>query len=78
MSTDTDNNSEGCSICMQPFLRETLLPCNHSFCFLCTKGMALNQGHCGLCRAEIPEEFLVDPSPFIKDLQAKNEEKSNE
>ena len=39
-----------CSVCLQPFSNPVKLPCGHSFCFLCVKGVATNNHNCALCR----------------------------
>lgn len=53
-----------CAICLQPFVQPIQLPCSHTFCFLCAKGIALQGQPCALCRADIPVDLLTKPSKF--------------
>lgn len=53
-----------CAICLQPFVQPIQLPCSHTFCFLCAKGIALQRQPCALCRTVIPLDFLTKPGQF--------------
>lgn len=53
-----------CAICLQPCLQPVKLPCSHTFCFLCVKGIALQRRPCALCRTDIPPDFLTKPGMF--------------
>ncbi|XP_039260071.2 E3 ubiquitin-protein ligase rnf146-like [Styela clava] len=60
-----------CAICLQRFVQPIQLPCSHTFCFLCAKGIALQRQPCALCRTDIPADFLTKPGQF----QAKHRSK---
>lgn len=60
----TRNYTLDCAICMQPFVQPVQLPCSHTFCFLCAKGIALQGQPCALCRADIPVDLLTKPDQF--------------
>lgn len=47
-----------CSVCWcEPPVNAVRLECNHIFCFLCIKSVALATGRCALCRSEINADF---------------------
>jgi len=67
--------NEDCSICLQPCLYTIQLPCSHQFCFLCAKGFAMRSGVCALCRQPIPNNFIKDPTNYVKSsIQISNED----
>ncbi|MFH4974067.1 hypothetical protein AB6A40_000776 [Gnathostoma spinigerum] len=59
---EEDTTSEQCPICFCEFSVKTTLPsCQHSFCFLCIKGVALRHGTCPICRTCIPRRLFRNP-----------------
>lgn len=66
-----------CAICLQPFIQPVQLPCSHTFCFLCAKGIALQRRPCALCRSVIPQSFLSSPGLFLADESKLKVEKSS-
>ncbi|XP_014368885.2 E3 ubiquitin-protein ligase RNF146-A isoform X1 [Papilio machaon] len=50
-----------CAVCLQKYDHPTKLPCGHIFCFLCTKGIALQNKTCAMCRNVIPNDYLNNP-----------------
>jgi hypothetical protein len=54
-------------VCLQSCTQPVKLPCSHVFCFLCLKGIALQNGRCALCRTGIPRDFLNDPDVLLLD-----------
>ncbi|XP_010880689.1 E3 ubiquitin-protein ligase rnf146 [Esox lucius] len=51
-----------CAICLQTCVHPVRLPCRHVFCFLCVKGASWHSKRCALCRQEVPEDFLENPT----------------
>lgn len=48
-----------CSVCLDPPVHPVDLPCGHTFCYLCAKGLnASDTPNCSLCRAPIPRGYL--------------------
>ncbi|VDI52870.1 E3 ubiquitin-protein ligase RNF146 [Mytilus galloprovincialis] len=47
-----------CAVCLEQYTYPVLLPCKHSFCYLCVKGL---NGRCALCRGDIPPDYLRNP-----------------
>ena len=70
---------ENCAVCLQPCLHPVKLNCNHIFCFLCVKGVALQSKRCPMCRREIPREYFDNPN-LLKPLepQPKKEEQDDD
>lgn len=62
----TVEEQEDCAVCLQPHLYCIELPCHHLFCFLCAKGFYIRSKSCALCRAPIPDDFIKDPSNYVK------------
>ncbi|CAF1106276.1 unnamed protein product [Rotaria sp. Silwood1] len=58
-----------CSICLQPFINPVKLPCGHSFCFLCVKGIANVSHNCALCRKPFPRELIDKPNVLALELR---------
>jgi len=58
-----------CPICLQTCVHPVELPCSHIFCFLCIKGVFI-QDHstrrCAICRQSIPNDVLRNPR--LKDV----------
>jgi len=61
-----------CPICQGAPVFSVELPCNHTFCYLCIKGVAQKEPEpkCALCRRDIP--LAVLHQPIIKDDSAFN------
>ncbi|KRX80651.1 E3 ubiquitin-protein ligase [Trichinella sp. T6] len=61
-----------CCICYEDVpLYPVVLPCQHSYCFLCIKGTALNNGFlCPLCRRQFSADYFLKPK-LLQDLAAK-------
>ncbi len=65
-----------CSVCLQPFINPVKLPCGHSFCFLCVKGVANVSHNCALCRYQSIKKMLfffcknssISRKPFSREL----------
>eukprot|EP00095_Tigriopus_kingsejongensis_P008297 snap_masked-scaffold948_size77650-processed-gene-0.6 protein:Tk08297 transcript:snap_masked-scaffold948_size77650-processed-gene-0.6-mRNA-1 annotation:"e3 ubiquitin-protein ligase rnf146" len=56
------SNSLVCSVCLDPPVHPVDLPCSHTFCYLCAKGLAQsNTPLCSLCRQPIPRGYLKRP-----------------
>ncbi|KAK2723026.1 E3 ubiquitin-protein ligase RNF146-like isoform X2 [Artemia franciscana] len=54
--------SDECPVCLLPCSHPVELPCNHTFCFLCIKGVAYSaQRKCPMCRTPFPREILKNP-----------------
>ncbi|XP_059093034.1 E3 ubiquitin-protein ligase rnf146-like isoform X2 [Tigriopus californicus] len=48
-----------CSVCLDPPVHPVDLPCRHTFCYLCAKGLYESDTPiCSLCRAPIPRGYL--------------------
>ena len=67
IKADLDDDVEGdkdCAVCLQPCLQPIKLSCNHTFCFLCIKGVTMNhsQMRCPMCRGSITQEDLENPN----------------
>ena len=54
-----------CPICLEEPLHPIALPCSHTFCFLCAKGLCestlTNVGTCSLCRQSFPRDLFRHP-----------------
>ena len=63
-----------CAICLEPCMQPIKLPCNHIFCFLCIKGITFNhhQHVCPMCRCEIEQKYVDNPSLIAVNLEHKN------
>lgn len=66
---DSPNHNMLCPICLQTCVHPVELPCSHIFCFLCIKGVFI-QDHssrrCAICRQGIPTDVLRNPR--LKDI----------
>ncbi len=51
-----------CAVCLQTCVHPVRLGCDHIFCFLCVKGVAIQSKRCPMCRREIPANFLENPT----------------
>ncbi|CRK98092.1 CLUMA_CG011460, isoform A, partial [Clunio marinus] len=51
---------EECAICLQKYLYPVTLPCKHTFCFLCIKGIRSSSANkkCALCRVDFSLDVL--------------------
>ena len=56
-----------CCICQEKCVNPVRLPCDHIFCYLCIKGVAVRNSRCALCRSPIPHGFLDRPAVVNKD-----------
>ena len=55
-----------CPICLEAFVLPVRLPsCEHKFCFLCIKGVALRTGKCAMCRSQISQTILTQPEALL-------------
>jgi len=58
----TRADEDECSVCLDVPVHPVTLPCGHSFCYLCAKGLAmcdtLAQPLCSLCRRPFPRDYL--------------------
>lgn len=50
-----------CPICQDKRRHPLTLPCGHTFCYLCIKGVYARQKVCALCRQPIPQHCIVSP-----------------
>ncbi|ODM92983.1 hypothetical protein Ocin01_13694 [Orchesella cincta] len=51
-----------CPVCLQTCMLPVQLPCGHLFCYMCIKGVFLNQNSgCPMCRGVIPITVLTNP-----------------
>ena len=64
-SKDADETLNNCCpVCLLDFVYPSELPCGHTFCFLCIKGLFLSDlttSTCPLCRHQIPKDWLDKP-----------------
>ncbi|CAF0869414.1 unnamed protein product [Adineta ricciae] len=58
-----------CSVCLQPLINPVKLPCGHSFCFLCVKGVANVSHNCALCRKPFSRELIDKPNVLAAELR---------
>lgn len=56
-----DADSSICPICQDTIVHPITLPCSHTFCYLCLKGVFARRGTCALCRQPIPTELVSKP-----------------
>ncbi|CAB3388642.1 Hypothetical predicted protein [Cloeon dipterum] len=62
---DGGNQKAECAICLLPMELPVRFPCSHEFCFTCAKGlMRTTAKSCGICRTEIPLNFIKNPESF--------------
>ncbi|XP_028165640.1 E3 ubiquitin-protein ligase rnf146 isoform X1 [Ostrinia furnacalis] len=64
-----DIQEQDCAVCLQKCHHPTQLPCGHIFCFLCVKGVAIQNKNCAMCRAQIPADYLDHPVLLEKNSQ---------
>lgn len=50
-----------CPICQDKRRHPLTLPCGHTFCYLCIKGVYARQRVCALCRQPIPSSCIMSP-----------------
>lgn len=50
-----------CAVCLLPCTLPLSLPCGHTFCYLCAKGIAFRTRRCALCRKSIPDDVIARP-----------------
>ena len=78
-SIDSKGNEQDdpCPVCFEQPLHPVKLPCGHTYCFLCAKGLCesnimSNAGTCSLCRSVIPPHFFRHPQVHAdQDVKAK-------
>ncbi|RVE41972.1 hypothetical protein evm_013381 [Chilo suppressalis] len=58
---NVNKQEQDCAVCLQKCHHPTQLPCGHIFCFLCVKGVAIQNKKCAMCRAAIPSDYLDHP-----------------
>lgn len=51
-----------CPVCQDVAVHPVTLPCTHTFCYLCLKGVFARRGTCALCREPIPSEAVSKPN----------------
>ena len=67
MSNSQPKDKDPCPVCFENPLHPVTLPCGHTYCFLCGKGliesnvMSMSSGSCSLCRSPIPPHFFRHP-----------------
>ena len=57
----TASGESDCAICLLPCTLPLSLPCGHTFCYLCAKGIAFRSRRCALCRETIPDDVIAKP-----------------
>ncbi|GMT02487.1 hypothetical protein PENTCL1PPCAC_24661, partial [Pristionchus entomophagus] len=57
-----------CAICYQKMVLPLMLGCNHSFCFLCIKGVheTMNPPLCPMCREDIAPDLFRKPKQHFR------------
>jgi len=68
-----ERTGEECSVCLDPPVHPVTLPCNHTFCYLCAKGLGSGTALCSLCRRPIPRGFLESAEVLHKASQELND-----
>lgn len=54
-----DTSNESCSVCLEEKHTPIVLPCDHSFCYLCIKStLKFGNNKCPQCRCRIPDNFI--------------------
>ncbi|CAG4947766.1 unnamed protein product [Parnassius apollo] len=61
VDVQNDLQEQACGVCLEKYNHPTKLPCGHVFCFLCVKGIAIQNKKCAMCRTEIPHDYLNNP-----------------
>ena len=56
------DSSVQCCICQEDCVNPVKLPCDHMFCYLCLKGVAVRSYRCALCRSPIPHGYIDKPA----------------
>ena len=56
-----------CCICQEDCVNPVKLPCDHMFCYLCLKGVAVRSYRCALCRSPIPHGYIDKPAVVNED-----------
>lgn len=54
-------NEQICPVCQDSLTHPLTLPCDHTFCYLCIKGVFARKRLCALCRQPIPEHYILKP-----------------
>jgi len=75
---DTNSNVDPCPICFETPLYPLKLPCDHTFCYLCAKGLCESNltgggGACAMCRRPFPRDIFKQ-SRHVTDENSKNQE----
>ena len=65
-----------CPICQDKRRHPLTLPCGHTFCYLCIKGVYARQKVCALCRQPIPQHCII--SPPVSGTEEREEEEEEE
>ena len=58
---DDKTPEEACPICQDALAHPISLPCEHTFCYLCLKGVFARNGACPMCRRTIPQDLVTKP-----------------
>ncbi|CAK1556260.1 unnamed protein product [Leptosia nina] len=66
-----------CAVCMQKYNHPAKLPCEHTFCFLCVKGVFLRSHTCPMCRTPIPEDYFENPVLINENSNTENEDQDD-
>jgi len=58
-TTDSGRTGDECSVCLDPPVHPVQLACQHTFCYLCAKGLVMSDNAlCSLCRQPIAPGYL--------------------
>eukprot|EP00117_Sycon_ciliatum_P016819 scpid103729/ scgid16080/ E3 ubiquitin-protein ligase RNF146-A; RING finger protein 146-A len=68
-STPGSDERGECAVCLLQCTLPLCLPCGHTFCYLCAKGIAFRSRRCALCRQPIPDEVIARPQIDSKQVE---------
>lgn len=76
--TETDSNVDPCPICFETPLYPIKLPCDHTFCYLCAKGLCESNltgggGACAMCRRPFPRGIFNQSRHHVTDKNSKSQ-----
>ena len=77
IESKSNEQDDPCPVCFEQPLHPVKLPCGHTYCFLCAKGLCesnimSNAGTCSLCRSPIPPHFFRHPQVHVDQDAEKN------